>query len=726
MNITYDSNQRLFILDNAQIEYAFFVDGQNYLRHLYFGKKISPFSFHSSVDLGWDWSKTYQSSSEEEKIYADNYSSTASMMEVPSSARFDRRGDLITFKQKDGSYLTDFRYKTHRIFEGLPPLKDLPCASLNQSESRSVEIVLEEEISHAELILTFSMLDSLDVIVRSTKIVNPTEKDIVIERMFSLTLDLPSSAYDLIHFPGDWATERNISRQSLKQGKIVVESEFGTSSHMENPFNVLIAAGGNEDYGEAFGFNFLWSGNFRFEVCVDKYHSTRVLLGVNDSHFEYLLKSNSEVELPQGIVAYSSKGLNGLSLVCSDFIRDHVIRFHRAKEYRPLLFNSWEGCYLNFNTEIILEYLDRAKEIGSELFVLDDGWFGDRDNDDRSLGDWFVYSSKIDLKKVIDHCHRLGMKFGLWFEPEMVNPLSRFYKENPLCSLGHKTLDRELSRHQFYLDLTNPKIVEKIALQVISILDRYDIDYVKWDHNRDIADNFSYHLSEDNQGKVSYLMTLGFYSLCRKIVDRYPNIFFEGCASGGGRFDLGMAYFFPQIWCSDETDPIQRMYIQYGTSIGYPLSMIGSHVSQNPITSYKTKSDIAFFGTYGYEFNPTQLNETQKKELTEAVDLYHRLHKDVILNGDLYRICSPFDSNYFSQIAVSKDKKNAVFLFVNLRKENNSYRYIKLKGLSPQKEYRNTLDHRVYFGDYYLNIGLNLTRWIDEFTSFLVVLTEEK
>lgn len=726
MSIAYDSKRRLFILENARIEYAFFIDGQNYLRHLYFGKKIAPFSFSSLIDLGWDWSKTYQSPSEEEKIYADAYSSSASLMEVSSSGRFDRRGALIVFRQEDGSYLTDFFYRSHRIYEGLPVLNDLPCVSSNGGKASSVEIVLEDALSHAELILTFSLIDDLDVIVRSSKLVNPTEKDISVERMFSLMLDLPGSAYDLIHFPGDWAMERNVSRHPLRQERVIVESEFGTSSHMANPFNILIESRGNEDYGEAFGFNFLWSGNFRFEVNVDKFHSTRVLLGINDANFDYRLKAGSETELPQGIIACSSKGLNGLSAVLHDLIRDHIVRDSRAKEYRPLLFNSWEGCYLNFTTESILEYMDRAKEIGAELFVLDDGWFGDRDEDDRGLGDWFVHSSKIDLKKVIDRCHDLGMKFGLWFEPEMVNPKSRFYRENPFSSLGHRNLDRELSRHQFYLDLTDPEIIERIASQVNRILDTYAIDYVKWDHNRPVADTFSYHLHKEDQGKVSYLMTMGFYSLCRKIIDRHPEIFFEGCASGGGRFDLGMAYFFPQIWCSDETDPVQRLYIQYGTSMGYPLSMIGSHVSKHPLTSYKTKSDIAFFGTYGYEFDPTRLSESEKDELRENLGLYRAIHQDVILNGDLYRIYSPFDSNYFAQIAVSKEKSDAVFLFVNLRKENNSYRFVRLKGLDPEKQYRNSLDKQVYSGDYYLNVGLNLTRWIDEFTSFLVVLHEEK
>lgn len=726
MSIIYDSTNRLFILENERIEYAFFIDGQNYLRHLYFGKKISPFSFSTSIDLGWDWSKTYLTPKDEEKVYADSYSSSTSMMEAPSNGRFDHRGSLISIKEEDGSYLTDFIYKSHRIYDGLPKLEKLPFATLNNGKASSVELILEDVLSHAELALTFSIIDGYDVIIRTSRIINNTKKDISIKRMYSLALDLPSSEYDLIHFPGDWSLERNVSRNRLTQERVVIESEYGTSSHMENPFNVLIEHQGNEDYGEAFGFNFLWSGNFRFEVNVDKLHSTRALLGINDSNFDYLLKEGEEVELPQGIIAYSNEGLNGLSNVLGDFIRDHIIRFSKAKEYRPLIFNSWEGCYFDFTTESILEYMNKAKEIGSELFVLDDGWFGERNQDDRGLGDWFVNLSKIDLKKAIDHCHSLGMKFGLWFEPEMVNPLSKFYKENPHCSIGHTEINRELSRHQLFLDLTNPDVVDNVAFQVNAILDEYEIDYVKWDHNRHIADNFSYYLSKENQGQVNYQMLIGFYSLCKKIIDTHPNIFFEGCASGGGRFDLGVAYFFPQIWCSDETDPVQRLYIQYGTSMGYPLSMIGSHVSKNQITSYKTKSDIAFFGTYGYEFNPTKLNEEEKKELLENLELYHSLHKDVILNGDLYRIYSPFDSNYFSQIAVSKDKREAAFIFANLRKENNSYRFVKLKGLDAKKRYVNSLDNKVYYGDYYMNVGLNLTGWINEFTSVMVVLKEEQ
>lgn len=724
MSVIVSSDNRLFVLENDKIEYAFFIDSQGYLRHLYFGKKIESFPFSSLINLGWDWSKTYRSPTNEEKIFLDDYSSSASLMEVSSSSRFDHRGSTFSFHQTDGSYLTDFLYRSHRVYKGLPSLKNMPSVSSNSDDASSVEIVLEDVLSKVNLVLTYSIIEGYDAIIRTSKLINKTSNDVDVERMFSLLLDLPSANYDLIHFPGDWSLERNVSRHSLRQEKVVIESEYGTSSHMANPFNVLIEKEGNEDQGEAFGFNLLWSGNFRFEVNVDKCHSTRVLLGINDSNFSYRLRKNEEAELPQAIMAYSSSGLNGLSLAMSDLIRDHIIRYGKAKEYRPLIFNSWEGCYFSFSTDSIIEYMNHAKAIGAELFVLDDGWFSTRDTDESGLGDWFVNSAKIDLKKVINHCHALGMKFGLWFEPEMVNPSSEFYRENPHCSLGHDGINQELSRHQLFLDLTNEEIVDKIARQVNAILDAYPIDYVKWDHNRTIADNYSYYQNRENQGKVSYLLTLGFYSLCKKIIDTHPNIFFEGCASGGGRFDLGMAYYFPQIWCSDETDPVQRLFIQYGTSMGYPLSMIGSHVSKNRMTSYKTKSDIAFFGTYGYEFNPLQLNEEEKKELLANLDYYHTIHQQVILNGDLYRIYSPFDSNYFSMISVSKDKKEALFIFVNLRKENNSYRFVKLKGLDPKKKYRNSLDDEAYYGDYYIHIGLNLTRWIDEFTSFLIRLSE--
>lgn len=725
MKITFHEATRLFRLENNQFLYAFFIDGQGYLRHLYCGKPVAEFDYSSLCDFGFDWAKTYLSPSGKEEIFSDNYYSDRSLLEVGSEGKNDKRGSLVAIRQEDGSFLTDFVYVSHRIYFGFPALANLPYAFAKDQEAQSLELTLKEVRSGLLLKLTYTLLGELPLLVRTEVLQNETKNDVEVRKAMSLELDLPDQGYDLLHFYGTWSRERNVERKPLGDGLTIIESRLGRSSHEENPLNILAEKDTDENQGSCYGFNLIYSGDFRMAANCDKSGSTRVLLGINETDFSYVLKPQEAFELPQGIITYSSEGFNRLSQTFHSFIQDHLIRYANAKAYRPLIFNSWEGCYMDFSTEKILSYLKTAKEIGAELFVLDDGWFGKRNSDGSSLGDWEVNQSKIDLRKVIDSCHEQGMKFGLWFEPEMVNPDSDFYRSHPHCSLGHEDSQKELSRHQLALDLSNDSLVDEIAASVNRILDSYPIDYVKWDNNRTIADNYSYHLGKDEQGKISYLLTLGYYRLCKKIIDSHPQIFFEGCASGGGRFDLGSLAYFPQIWCSDETDPVQRLYIQYGTSYGYPLSTMGSHVSKSPVSSYKTKADVALFGSYGYEFDPTKLSTEDKQQLIPNLDLYHDMGNSVIQNGTLYRLRSPFTEGALSWISVSSDQTKAIFLYVTLRKQNSSSRFIRLLGLDPKKRYRNSLDKKAYSGDYYREIGLNLSFWMEEFQSTLVVLKEE-
>lgn len=403
-----------------------------------------------------------------------------------------------------------------------------------------------------------------------------------------------------------------------------------------------------------------------------------------------------------------------------DLVRDHIITYPDAKEKRAVLFNSWEGCFLDFNTQTILDYMESASEIGAELFVLDDGWFGERNDDDRSLGDWVINEKKVDFQKIIDKCHKLKMKFGLWFEPEMINPNSDLYRQHPEYALGDRNDIRSLSRHQLVLDTANSEAVENIYEQMCYVLDKYEIDYIKWDHNRNIGEIHS----SAAYGEVYHRLILGTYSLFRRLQKRYPHIFFENCASGGGRFDLGMLYFSPQIWTSDETDPVQRLFIQYGTSFMYPLSSQGAHISKSEITNYQTKGNIALFGTYGMEMNPCLLDENEKKEIIEVTKIYHKYHNKVIQNGDLYRLLSPFDHKMMSMMSVSKDKKQALVLLVNLLKDSNHYRFLKLRGLDENKLYKNNYDNLIHTGQYYMQVGLNFTKTLAEFQSFLVIIEE--
>lgn len=719
--INFNSETRAFHLKNDYISYIFFINSKNILQHIYFGKKIKDFDFESYLDLGFEWPKTYLDSNLVEHTYEDNYYNDRSLMEIGQHGAHDKRPAPIIIKDLFGNTKTNFIYVSHRIYKGKPTLKDLPSTHANEDEAETLEIILKDEVKNAQIILSYTIFKNLAVIARNTTIKNVGKEDILLSRAYSLQLDIPEREYQAIYFHGEWCTERFLKKVDLPFGKFEISSNNGRSGHEHNPFMILARKNTTESSGEAIGFSFVYSGNFTIQTNVDKFNCTRVSVGINDEDFEFRLKENEEFVVPEGILVYSNSGFNTLSHNMHDLVRDNLITYKNAKIKRPVLFNSWEGCYLDFNTQVILDYIDNAKEIGSELFVLDDGWFSnDRNTDDNGLGDWFVNKKKVDLGKIVKKCKDNGIKFGIWFEPEMINSNSELYRNHPNFALGNPNIERTLSRHQMVVDTSNDEAIDVIYNQMIKVIDNYDIDYIKWDHNRCIAEIQGASAYQETYHKI----VLGYYKLIRRLQERYPHILFEGCASGGGRFDLGALYFTPQIWTSDETDPIQRIFIQYGTSFAYPLSTMGSHVSKSKMTDYTAKSHIALFGTYGYEMNPCLLNEEERKQILEVTDVYHKYHNEVIQNGDLYRLISPFETNAMAMMSVSKDKAKAIVLYAHLLKERNSYRYLKLQGLDANKKYKNNFDNKVYSGEYYMELGINLTRWLDEFKTFLIILEE--
>jgi alpha-galactosidase len=468
----------------------FFINEKNVLQHLYFGRRIDDIDIDSATNLGWDWSKTYiDQATQTEMASIGNYYRDHSMFEIPSHGIADKRGAMIIITHPDGTSNTFFTYLSHRIYKGKPLLKEMPHTYLNdEDEADSVEIILKDFASEIYVKHTYTIFNRLDVIARNTTIVNKEAAEIIVTRAYSLSLDLPKSDYDLYHFHGDWNSERQIAKERLNDALRRISSNMGRSSHEENPFVILADPNTNEEMGEAIGISFVYSGNFSIDVNVDKWKSTRVMIGINDEDFAFHLNKNQEFVTPEAILAYSDTGLGGLSHTIHDMIRENLIPKRYAKVRRPVLLNSWEGCYLDYNTRLILGYIDMCKQIKVDLFVLDDGWFGKRDADDRSLGDWVVNKKKINLEKIIEKCKQNEMKFGLWFEPEMVNPNSDFYKSHPEFALGLTNTDRSLSRHQLALDMVNKNVIDHVFKQMCKILDKYDIDYVKWDHNRNIFD----------------------------------------------------------------------------------------------------------------------------------------------------------------------------------------------------------------------------------------------
>lgn len=707
-------------MKNDFVSYLFLVNKERVLQHLYFGKSVADFDAFSFTNLGFDWSKTYLSKTGEEKQYEDGYYHDRSLLEVPSFGYGDERGALIIARQAQGSSKTLFLYSSHRIYDGLPKSKTLPSFK-NAGSAKTLEIVLEDEAKGLKLVLSFSLIDGFAGIIRGQKLIATKETDVL--RAYSLAFDLPSSDYKLTHFSGDWSYERRLIEEKIEPGTKVLGNTTGRSSHEENPFFFLSEPGSEEENGEVYGFSFLYSGSWKGEINVAKFNSTRILLGINDSSFSYRLMPKEEMELPFALLCHSSSGFGPLSRNLHDFERNHIISFPSSYLAHPILINSWEACFMDFDTAKLLTFAKEARMMGTDLFVLDDGWFGERNDDTSSLGDWYVNTKKVDMEKLISYVHESGMKFGLWFEPEMVNPKSVLFKEHPEFALANLEEEPDLSRHQLQLDLANPKVINYLYDAIENILSKFDIDYVKWDHNRSRGTAYSPYLKNEKEGELEYRNTMGYYELLSRLTSKHQNILFEGCASGGGRYDLGELFYTPQIWCSDETDPVQRLFIQYSTSYAYPLVSMGTHISKNPIMDYASKGEIALFGTYGLELDPTKLSEKEKEEIRKTMDAYRRL-SPLIAEGDLYRLRNPYHDNSFCLLVINKAKSQGVFLYVNLLKENARYRYVKLRGLKKDTQYTLSGYERSLSGEYLMNVGINLYGWQNEFQSHYIELQE--
>lgn len=723
--ITFNEKTRIFHLTNKSISYYIYLNQEQRLEKLYFGPYLSEISNADAIrkaNVDNNSTQFYDDKDHQEKTFLDQFKSNYALLELSSHGVIDKRGAPIILRYKDGSRITEFLYVEHRINQGILPLKDMPHA-LDHDDAETLEILLKERNHNVYVKYFLTIYKDKDILVKNFEIINHEKEEVQIERAFSMQLDLPCMDYRLVHFSGRWAKERDYKVNDIVDGVQEVTSNYGRSSHEENPFVYLMEKNATMNHGEVIGFNMIYSGNFKWRSFTDYFHNLHITYGINDEDFLWVINPNESFVTPQCVISYSSKGVDKMSQNFHAFIKENLITYPYEKDYKPILFNSWEGCYFDFTTDSIVSYIDDAKKIGSELFVLDDGWFGRRDNDYDGLGDWYVNEKKVDLHRVIEHCHKQNMKFGIWFEPEMVNPLSDYYQNNPHCILKEDNNPLTIARHQFHLDFSNPKVVDDIYEQMVKILDAYEIDYIKWDYNRVVYETYSYAFGKERQGEIYHRLVLGYYSLLSRLIERYPHIMFEGCASGGGRFDLGTLYYCPQIWCSDESDPIQRMFIQYNTSLGYPLSTMGAHANANPITSYQTKAQIALFGTYGYEMNPNRLSEKEMEELSEVAKIYKEYHQSVIENGTLYHISSPNETNFLGLQSVSKDQSTSLFLFMNLLKDGDRYRFVRLQGLDPEAYYWNSYDQQTFKGEYYLKVGMNFSRdWFDEFRCLLIEL----
>lgn len=716
--IKFDKNDRIFTISNGKMSYVLYVNKYDMLVKLYFGKNISEINGNHIDylnDLGGDIYRYYDKKADKEVCLDEHFSNQYATLEVPPYMSFDKRDPLISIVHNDNSSITDFRYITHEIIKGKPTFKDMPYIRDNDSESETLIVTLKDKKDDIYLKMYYSIFQDVDVIVRHNEIINESKKEIRIRQAYSACIDFNNNDYELISLYGAYASDRLLEKQDIKHNKIVIEDNAGGKGFAHNP----VAAIKDKKSGEMFGFGLVYSSNFQFTFTGTEMNQLRVLLGISNYNFEYPLKENETFVTPEAVLIYAQNE-DDLTHNFHDLMRNHLLRNRIKPHINTILLNSWEGSLMDFNTEKIISFIDQCEKMGVSLFVLDDGWF--RNDDTYGLGDWKVDTQKIDLHKAVDYAHSKGIKFGLWVEPEQISFNSDLYRKHPEYALMDPSLNEVTTlRHQLVIDMTNKEVRDNIFNQLKAIFDEYPLDYCKWDFNRYLTEPYS----KDYPNAVFHKFVLGTYDLLNRFVTRYPHLILETCSGGGGRFDMGMLFYSDQIWGSDETDAISRSEIQYSSNMFYPLRVLGSHVSARKYLNILEKAHIAMFGTFGYELDPTKLDE-KDFELIKTANGFYLNNEELIDYGDYYALINPFENNFVSWMIVNKSKDKAVILFMNYRHINWRARFIKLRGLDIKKSYINSIDHKSYKGDFYMNVGLNLSFGMANFTPMIIELKEDK
>ena len=718
MGIIFNKDNSLVHIKSKNTSYIFKIIETGHLINLYWGRKIK------SNKIDYLIKKRQCGSFLADLDNIECLHMEALTQEYPSYGNPDLRSPAIQIKLSNGTTVTDFRYESHEIYKGKRNLKGLPATYVeNEDEAETIEITLKDKLANLRVILTYTVFENYDAITRSCKVINDSNEEVDILRILSTSVDFRHSDFDLIQLSGSWARERHIVRTPLRSGTQCVESRRGASSHAQNPFIALISNGGDEDNGEVYGFNLIYSGNFLANVEVDMHGQARAQIGINPFDFTWNLESGQEFQAPEVVMVYSPNGLTGMSHIYHDLYRERLCRgIYRDKD-RPILINNWEATYFDFNSEKIKEIAKDSSELGIELFVLDDGWFGKRDNDDCSLGDWFVNEEKIQggLNSLATSINEMGMQFGLWFEPEMISPNSILYKEHPDWCIHIDGRLRSEARRQLILDLSRDEVCDAVIEMLTDILKSAPISYVKWDMNRNMTEIGSAAWPAKKQKEVAHRYMLGLYRILETITTSFPNILFESCSGGGGRFDGGMLYYMPQTWTSDDTDAIERLKIQEGTSLVYPTSSMGSHVSAVPnhqvhrITPLHTRGVVAMAGSFGYELDVTKMSDEEKKEVKSQVEFYKKIRHTVQF-GDLYRLISVFDSNESAWMNLDKDGMSAVVIYVKKYCEPNVLpKRLKIKALDKEALYEVVETGEVFGGDELMYIGLEIGEIMGDF-----------
>jgi len=720
MSIQYHSTEQIFHLQGKETSYVIqLVKG--FPVHVYWGRLIRDGQLANLIQYRERASFSPNPFPENRAISLDTIP-----LEYPAYGSGDFRHPAYQIQLPNGTTVTEALYRQHRIYSGKPKLEGLPATYVEQQEEAdTLELELFDPVAGLTILLSYTIFNELNSITRSVRFINEGTQDLKILRALSMSVDFHDSDYDILHLSGAWTRERHIERRALASGMQAVESRRGSSSHQQNPFLALLSKGANEDYGDVFGFSLVYSGGFVAQAEVDQFRTTRVSMGINPFDFNWLLEPGASFQTPEVVMVYSPNGLGQMSRIYHKLYRTRLCRGEFRDSSRPILVNNWEATYFNFTADKIESIAKVGRDLGIELFVLDDGWFGSRNSDNSSLGDWFVDLKKLPngLEDLVQRVRNLDMQFGLWFEPEMISPDSELYRQHPEWCLHVPDYRRTEARQQLILDFSRADVCEAIYTMVSDILKSAPITYVKWDMNRNMTEVGSALLPAERQKETAHRYMLGLYKVLERITTEFPHILFESCSGGGGRFDPGMLYYMPQTWTSDNSDAISRLKIQYGTSIVYPTSTMGAHVSAVPnhqvhrMTSLDIRGHVAMSGNFGYELDLTKFTDEEKDIVKDQIALYKEI-RPLVQFGDFYRLLSPFEGNETAWMIVAADQSEAMIVYFRVLAEpNEPLGRLKLKGLDANKDYLLVDSNSIYGGDHLMFAGLNIPELKGDFQS---------
>ncbi len=740
MGIAYYEREKVFKLDTPNTSYVIAVVAEDgFLGHAYYGKKLTDVQGVKDLMRIYEAPFTPDTNARDRLSFLDCFPT-----EYSGHGVGDYRESSIRVKTAAGHSAVQPYYVSHNIYKGKRKLEGLPATFGSETEAETLELVCQDPALHLQIVLEYSVFADTDAIARSVKVTNLDDKDLYLNKVMSGCLDMDNRDFDLITLHGSWARERHMQRLPLGHGKHSVSSLRGESGHQEHPFMALLEHTATQTRGDVYGFHFVYSGNFQAMAEVNQFNQVRVQMGICPEDFCWKLGKDESFQAPEMIMTYSAEGIGGMSRSLHDLYRKHLIRSPYKNKKRPILINNWEATYFDFNEEKLLDIAKEASQMGIEMLVMDDGWFGNRCDDNRALGDWEVNEDKLKggLKKLVDRVNALGMEFGIWFEPEMISPESKLYEAHPDWAIAIPGRTPGLARNQFVLDISRKEVRDCIVEKICKVLHSANIRYVKWDMNRPLSDIGGVNLPADRQGELYHRFVLGMYEMQERMLAEFPDLLLENCSGGGARFDPGMLYYSPQIWCSDDTDAIERLAIQESTSMIYPLSSMGAHVSVCPNhtvgrnTPFETRGYVALAGTFGYELDVTKLSKEDKAMVPRQVAMYHQFN-DLVREGDYYRIASYQENHLYDCFqVVSKDKTESLVFFVQVLGEPNMHsRNIRLQGLCPEAEYvlsdvtvepgKELLQttEKVIKGDTLMNAGMQVQRMWGDFGAKLFYFT---